>query len=124
MGLIFKNYFHLESGETFSSKSKLKGTRDIHGVKVPHREFQCLECDESEICKKGEEPRRKKGFECELDRACESCLKRITQIKHYTTEIIKLKRLTENEFGYMVSHYERDLDLFYIYNSCCIWLKN
>ena len=46
-------------------------------------------------------------FECEVVKACRKCLKRITQIKYYSTEINKLKRLSEKEFGYMLPHYTR-----------------
>ena len=93
-----------------SSKPKLNWKRDLHGVKVPHRKFQCLECDYDEICEQCEISRRKNCFECKIARACESCLNRITQIKYYTTEINKLKRLPENEFAYMLPHFERELE--------------
>ena len=48
-----------------------------------------------------------KCFECAVIKACRSCLKRITQIKYDSTEINKLKRLPENEFGFMLPHYTR-----------------
>ena len=104
----FKDFLDLESGETNWSESKLKWKRDLHGEKVPHRELQWLECDNSEIYKQGEVSLRKSSFEGEIARACESCLKRITQIKYYTTENTKLKRLPENEIGYMLPLFERD----------------
>ena len=39
-------------------------------------------------------------------------MRKITLIKYYATEINKRKRLPENEFGYMLSHWKRDLDWF------------
>ena len=107
LGLNFKNFLDLESGETFSNESKINWERGLLGVKVPHREFQCLECDNSEICKQCEISRRKISSECGIARACE-LLKRITQFKYYTTEFNKLKRLPENQFGYILPQYESD----------------
>ena len=48
-------------------------------------------------------------FECEMVKTCKKCLRRITQIKYYSTDIIKSKILPENELGYMFPHYEREL---------------
>ena len=62
MGLNFKNLRDLESGETIPSKSKLNWKRKLHAVKVTHRLFQCLECDNTEICKQCETSCRKKLF--------------------------------------------------------------
>ena len=46
----------------------------------------------------------KSCVECEVARACGSCLKRITQIEYYTTEIIILKRLlkTSSDICYFI----------------------
>ena len=45
MGFALKDNPDLENGETFSSKSKLNCESELHGVKMSHRVFQCLECD-------------------------------------------------------------------------------
>ena len=47
------------------------------------------------------------GSECEVVKACKNCLNKITQTKNYSTEIKQLKRLPENEIGYMLPHYNR-----------------
>ena len=44
-------------------------------------------------------------FDGELSRSCDKCFKRITQIKYYSTEINKLKRLPPNKNCYMLPHY-------------------
>ena len=93
-----------------NGKSKLNWKRNLHGVKVPHRKFQFRECDYSEISRQCEISRRKNCFECEIARACGSYVKRITQAKYYTSEINQLKRLPENEFGYILPQNECDLD--------------
>ena len=48
-----------------------------------------------------------KCFECELVKACKNCLNKKSSIKYYSTEVIKLKRLSENGLGYMLPHYSR-----------------
>ena len=50
-------------------------------------------------------------FECEVVKAYRSCLKRITQIKYFSNDINKLKRLPEIEFGCMLPHYSRMISL-------------
>ena len=44
-------------------------------------------------------------FDYELAKSCDNCYKKITQIKDYSTEIIKLKRLLPNKYGYVLPHY-------------------
>ena len=93
--------------DTFFDKSKLNWKRGLHGIKIPHRVFQCSQCDSEKICKHCEISPKVNCFECEIVKACGSCLRRITLIEYYSTEINKLKKLPENEFGYMLPHYTR-----------------
>ena len=103
--LNFKDFLDLDRGDIILGKSKLNWKRDLHGVKVPQRIFQCPQCDNDKICKQCEVSLKINCFECEVVKACRSCLNRITQIKYYSTEINKLKRLPENDFGHMLPHY-------------------
>ena len=41
-------------------------------------------------------------FDCKVSKSCDKCLKRITQIKLYSTKNNKLKRLPPDENGYML----------------------
>ena len=107
VGLNFKVFLDLEKSDTILGISKLNWKRYLHGVRIPHRLFQCPQCDKDKICKQCEISPEMICFECENVKACRSCLKRITQIKNYSTEINKLKRLPENEFGYMLPHCTR-----------------
>ena len=104
VGLNLKGFLDLEKGYTILVKSKLNLKRDLHGVKIPHRVFQCPQCDNDKICKQCEISPKMNCFECDVVKACKSCLNKITQIKYYSTAIKKLKRLPENEFGHMLSH--------------------
>ena len=108
VGLNFKDFLDLGRGDIILGKSKLNWKRDLHGIKIPHRVFQCPRCDNDKICKRCEISPKKNCFECEVVKACKACLNKITQIKYYSTEINKLKRLPENEFGYMLPHYIRE----------------
>ena len=98
MGLNFKNVFDSESGATNSSKSKSNWKKDLCGVKKLEKVFQCLECNNGKICDQCEIKSKINGFECELVRVCEKCMKK-NQIIYYRTEINKLKRSPESEFG-------------------------
>ena len=51
VGLNFKDFPNLERDDTFLGKSKLNRKIDIHGVKIPHRAFQCSQCQNDRICK-------------------------------------------------------------------------
>ena len=101
VGLNFKIFLDLEKGDTILGLSKLNWKRDLHGVKIPHRLFQCPQCDKEKICKQCEISPEMNCFECESVKACRSCLNRTTQNKNYSTESKKLKRFHENEFGFM-----------------------
>ena len=87
VGLNFKDFLDLErSDDTILGKSKLNWKRDLHGIKIPHRVFQCPQCDNDKICKECELSPKMNCFECEVVKACRSCLKRITQIKYYLNQ--------------------------------------
>ena len=109
VGLYFKVILDLEGGDTLLGKSKLNWKRDLHGMRITLTAFHCPQCDNGKISKQCEMSPKMKCFECEVVKACRICLKRITQFKICSTEIIKLKRLHENEFGYMLPHYSRIL---------------
>ena len=45
-------------------------------------------------------------FNCEMEKACKSCLDLISQKKTYSTDINTLKRKPPNEYHQMLPHYE------------------
>ena len=89
VGLIFKVFLDLERGDTILGELKLNLKRGLHGVKIPHRVFQCPQCDNDRICKQCEISPKMNCFECEVVKVCKTCLNKITQIKYYSTEITK-----------------------------------
>ena len=93
VGLNFKDFLDLERGDTILGKSKLNWKKDFHGIKIPHKMFQCLRCDNKKKCNQCEKSPKMNCFECEVVKACKSCLNRITQTKNYSTEIKKIKKI-------------------------------
>ena len=81
VGFIFKDFLDLQNGATISSKSNLNWKSHSHGVKVPHRVFQCLECIHNKICNLCEVSPKINCSQCEVAKACRKCLKKITQDK-------------------------------------------
>ena len=49
-------------------------------------------------------------FNCEMERACKTCLDLISQKKTYSTDINMLKRKPPNEYHQMLPHYEGKYD--------------
>ena len=90
VGLNYKVFLDLERCDTILGESKLIWKRDLHGVKILHRVFQCPQCDNDRICKQCEISPKMICFECEVVKVCKTCLNKITQIKYYSTEIIKI----------------------------------
>ena len=120
VGLIFKGFLDLERGDSISAKSKVNWKRDRHGIKILHRVFQCPRCDNDKVCKQCDVSPKMNCFECEIVKSCTSCLNRITQIRYYSTAIIRLKRLPENEFGHVLPHFNRIfIKICFPYRICC-----
>ena len=106
---ISKKFLDLGRGVTILGKSKLNWKRRLHEVNIPHRVFHYPQCDNDKICKQCEISPKKNWFECGLDKVCKNCLNKKTRIKFYSTDVNRLKRLPENEFGYIVPHYNCNL---------------
>ena len=82
--------------------SKLKWKRELPGIKIPHRQVRCENCDESKKCVDCTIKPEMSCFNCEISKSCQDCLSKITRLADYSVEINKLKRQPENEFGYML----------------------
>ena len=53
---------------------------------------------------------KKNCFNCEMERACKSCLDLISQKKTYSTDINMLKRKPPNQYHQMLPHYVGEYD--------------
>ena len=105
VGLNFKDFSHLQRGDTILGNSQLKSKRGLCGVNIPHSVFQCPQSYSDKIEKQCEMSPKLNGSECEVVKACKNCLNKIIQTKYYSTEIKQFKRLSENEIGYMLPHF-------------------
>ena len=104
VGLNFKNFLDLERADAFLGKSKLNWKIDLCGIRIPYTVLQCPQCDNDQIRKQCEIFPKKICFECEVLKTCKICLSKTTQNKFYSTESTKLRKLPENELGYMIPH--------------------
>ena len=107
--LNFKNFIDLEEAATFSGKTKLNWEKDVYGARIPHRKQNCLDCDNYRICEDCEIKPKTNCLECEVYISCKICVRKITQTNYCSTQIIISERLPENEFGFMLPHYKREL---------------
>ena len=95
IGLNFKVFLDLERVSTISSKSKLNFKRDLYGIKLPHKELDCIDCDNTKKCAQCEKKPNMNCFNFEVAKSRKKCMRKTPQFKYYSTEITKLKRLPE-----------------------------
>ena len=79
VGLIFKDVLDLENGETVLGKSKLNWKRNLYGVEILHKIYQCPQCDNNKTCKQSEIKPTMNCFECEVVKTCDNCFEKLTQ---------------------------------------------
>ena len=66
VGMNFKDFLELENGEMILGKSKLNWKRNLHGVRIPHRVFQCPQCDNDKTCNQCKIKPKMNCFVCEI----------------------------------------------------------
>ena len=98
----FKVYLDLEKCITVRNMSQLNWKRELYGVKLPHRFIGCGNCREDRKCWSGLIDPKMNCFECKLCKSSDKSLKKITQIKIYSTEINEPKRLPPVRNGYIL----------------------
>ena len=76
MGLNFRVFPDLEGVSTISSKSKLTFKRDLDGITVPHKELNCLDCDNTKKCAQCEKKPEMKCSICEMARSFRKCIRK------------------------------------------------
>ena len=101
----FKDFLNMEKGLIARNTSKLNWKRDLLGFKVPQSVNNCENCQNDKMCRLCIIDPNLNCFDCEISKSCDKCLERITQIKVYSREINKLKRLPPDENGCMLPHY-------------------
>ena len=100
----FKDFLNVEKGLIIRNKLKLRWKHDSLGVKVLHKVINWENCQTGKTCRSCIIDPKLKCFDCEIPTSCDKSLKRITVIKLYPTEIIKLKRQPRDKNGYLLPH--------------------
>ena len=95
-------YISLSEGKTVSGRFSIDWTKTFEGIKIPHRKQDCSDCDNKKICNNC----ILKPINCEVEKACKSCLDLISQKKTYSTDINMLKRKPPNKKHQMLPFYE------------------
>ena len=81
VGLHFEIFLDLERGDTTVAASKLNWKRVLHGIKIPHRVFQCPQCDNDKICEQCKVSPKMNCFECEVAKTFNIWLNKLTQMR-------------------------------------------
>ena len=98
-------YILLSEAKTVSGRFLIDWTKTFEKLKIPHRKQDCLDCDNGKYCSDCAIKCKMNCFNCELERACKSCLDLISRNKSYSTDINMLKRKPANENYQMLPYY-------------------
>ena len=75
-------HISLSGGKTVSGRFSIDWTKTFEGIKIPDRKHNCLDCDNGKTCSDCVLKPKMKCFNCEMERACKTCLDLISQKKH------------------------------------------
>ena len=89
-------FISLSEGKTVSGRFSIDWTKTFEGIKIPHRKQDCAEYDNRRKCGDCVIKPETNCFNCEMERACKTCLDLISQNKTYSTDINMLKRRPPN----------------------------
>ena len=96
----------LSEGKTVSGRFSIDWTKTFEGIKIPHRKHKFSDCDNVKICSDFVIKPKMNCFNCEMERACKSCLDLISQKKTYSTDINMLERKPPNQHHQMLHYYD------------------
>ena len=74
-------------GITVSGRLKVDWKRIFKGVGIHHCDRDCFSCRNQEVCNNCVNSPKMNGFHCEVARACEKCLEKLSQKTIYFVEI-------------------------------------
>ena len=99
-------YITLSEGKTVSGRFSIDWTKTFEGIKIPHRKQGRRDCDNGKFCSDCVINPRMNCFNCEMERACNSCLDLISPKKTFSTDINMLQRKPAKEYHQMLPYYE------------------
>ena len=103
-------YKSLSEGKTVSGRFSIDWTKTFEGIKIPHRKQDCAGCDNRRKSSDCVIKPKMNCFNCEMERACKTCLDLISQKKTHSSDINMLKRKPPNQYHQMLPHYEGKYD--------------
>ena len=74
-----------------SGRFSIDCTITFEGMKITHRKQDCSDCDNGKMCSDCDIKPKLNCFNCEMERACKTCLDLISQKKTYSTDIYTSK---------------------------------
>ena len=100
-----EEYISLSEEKAVSGRFSIDWTKTVERIKIPHRNQNCSHCNNDKVCSDCAIKPKMNCFNCEMGRACKSCLDLISQKKTYSTDINMLKRKPPNEYHQMLPYY-------------------
>ena len=85
-------FISLSEKKCVSSRFLIDWTKTFEGIKIPQKKQDCSDCVNRKICSDCVIKRKMNCFNCEMVRACKSCLDLISQKKTYSTDKNVLKK--------------------------------
>ena len=67
-------YMSLSEGKTIFGRFSIDGTKSLEGIKIQHQKQDCLYCINQLMCGESVVKRIMNCFNCEMKRACNSCI--------------------------------------------------
>ena len=98
-------HISLSEGKTVSCRFSIDWTKTFDRIKIPHRKQDCLDGGNGKICSDCVMKPKTNCFNCEMEKACKTCLDLGSQKKAYSTDINMLKRKPSNENYQMLPFY-------------------
>ena len=94
-------YISLSEGKAVSGRFSIDRTKIFEGIKKTHRKQGCLDSDNGKISIHCVIKPKMNCFNCEVERACKSCLDLVNHNKTSSIDIRILKRKPANEYHQM-----------------------
>ena len=98
-------YISLSEGQCVSGRFSIDWTKTFEGIKIPHKKQDFADCDIRKKCNDCVIKPKMNCFNCEMERACKTCLNLISQKKTSSTDINMLKRKPPNQYNQMLPCY-------------------
>ena len=76
-------FISLSEGKTVSGRLSIDWTKTFEGIEIPHRKQDCSNCVNGKYCTDCVMKPKMICFNCEMERACKSCLDLISRKKSF-----------------------------------------